>query len=207
MTLVPLVDLRKETADADPRLHQPAEAFPAAEKRYKRYSRLTDLRAEEYLRTCDADVIIGTRPGINVYLALFTPHHALRIAQEHLTHDTHSKRLRSQNARHYRDLDAVITTTEADATAYRTGMRLPGVHIQTIANSVPEPHVSPTRGSTQVIAAAGRLVRAKRFDLLIEAFTKVAAQRPDWSLRIYGTGTDKDRLQELINDRGLAGRA
>ncbi|MFE2092435.1 glycosyltransferase [Streptomyces sp. NPDC059460] len=52
-----------------------------------------------------------------------------------------------------------------------------------------------------------RLVRAKRFDLLIEAFTKVAAQRPGWSLRIYGTGTDKDRLQELINDRGLAGRA
>ncbi|MGW1552430.1 glycosyltransferase, partial [Streptomyces sp. NPDC002346] len=208
MTRVPLVDLRKETADAaDPRLHQPAEAFPAAEKRYKQYSRLTDLRAEEYLRTCDADVIIGTRPGINVYLALFAPHHALRIAQEHLTHDTHSKRLRSQNARHYRDLDAAITTTEADATAYRTGMRLPGVHIQTIANSVPEPHASPTRGSTQVIAAAGRLVRAKRFDLLIEAFTKVAPQRPGWSLRIYGTGTDKDRLQELINDRGLAGRA
>ncbi|MGW1705437.1 glycosyltransferase family 4 protein [Streptomyces sp. NPDC002206] len=208
MTLVSLVGLRKDAADtADPRLHQPAESFPSAEKRHKQYSRLTDLRAEEYLRTCDADVIIGTRPGINVYLARFAPRHALRIAQEHLTHDTHSTRLRSQLARHYRGLDAVITTTEADATAYRTKVRLPGVHIQAIANSVPQPHVPPTGGSTQVIAAAGRLVRAKRFDLLIEAFAKVAAERPDWSLRIYGTGTDKDRLQDLIDDRGLAGRA
>ncbi|MER5468308.1 glycosyltransferase family 4 protein [Streptomyces sp. NPDC002935] len=208
VTLVPLVDLRKGAADKnDPRMHQAAEVFPAAEKRHHQYSRLTDLRAEAYLRTSDADVIIGTRPGVNVYLASFAPRHALRIAQEHLTHDTHSKRLRSQLARHYGELDAVITTTEADATAYRTRMRLPGVHIQAIANSVPEPDVPPSDGSANVIAAAGRLVPAKRFDLLIEAFAKVVAERPEWSLRIYGTGADKDRLKDLIDDRGLAGRA
>ncbi|MER5385454.1 glycosyltransferase family 4 protein [Streptomyces sp. NPDC002688] len=208
VTLLPLVDQRKDAADkADPRSRQPAEAFPSAEKRHSQYSRLTDLRAEEYLRTCDADVIIGTRPGINVYLARFAPREALRIAQEHLTHDTHSKRLRGQLAQHYRALDAVITTTEADATAYRTRMRLPGVHIQAIANSVPEPDVPATDGGANVIAAAGRLVPSKRFDLLIEAFAKVAAERPDWALRIYGTGADKERLQELIDDRGLVGRA
>ncbi|MGW3664623.1 glycosyltransferase family 4 protein [Streptomyces sp. NPDC005141] len=208
VTLLPLVDQRKDAADrADPRSRHAAEGFPSAEKRHGQYSRLTDLRAEEYLRTCDADVIIGTRPGINVYLARFAPRQALRIAQEHLTHDTHSKRLRGQLARHYRALDAVITTTEADAIAYRTRMRLPGVHIQAIANSVPEPDVPLTVGGADVIAAAGRLVPAKRFDLLIEAFAKVAAERPDWSLRIFGTGADKERLQDLIDDRGLVGRA
>ncbi|WP_211122289.1 glycosyltransferase family 4 protein [Streptomyces yatensis] len=208
VTVVPLVDLRENSADAnDPLLHQPAEVFPTAEKRYGQYSRLTDQRAREYLRTCEAEVIIGTRPGINVYLARFAPPRALRIAQEHLTHDTHSKKLRAQLARRYRDLDAVVTTTEADAAVYRAKMRLPGVRVLAIPNSVPDPGPQPADGSARVIAAAGRLVRAKRFDLLIEAFTDVAAKHPDWSLRIYGSGADKERLQRLIEEQGLGGRA
>ncbi|MFF2650105.1 glycosyltransferase family 4 protein [Streptomyces sp. NPDC058045] len=206
--VVPLVDLRKESADTgDPLLHQPSEAFPTAEKRYRQYNRLTDLRAEGYLRDCDADVILGTRPGVNVYLARFAPHRALRIAQEHLTHNSHSKQLRAQLAPHYRTLDAVTTTTEADAAVYRARMRLPGVRVQAVPNSVPEPRVAPADGEAKVIAAAGRLVRAKRFDLLIESFTEVAAEHPDWRLRIYGAGTDKERLQCLMDEHGLAGRA
>ncbi|WP_262698927.1 MULTISPECIES: glycosyltransferase family 4 protein [Streptomyces] len=208
VTVVPLVDLRENSADGgDPLLRRPAEVFPTAEKRYKQYSRLTDQRAREYLRSCDADVIVGTRPGINVYLARFAPPRALRIAQEHLTHDMHTKKLRAQLARHYRDLDAVVTTTDADAAVYRAKMRLPGVRILAVPNGVPDPGPLPTDGSAPVIAAAGRLVRAKRFDLLIEAFTDVAAKHPDWSLRVYGAGADKERLQGLIEERGLGGRA
>ncbi len=204
VTLTPLVDLRADSADAaDPRLRAPAAAFPAAEKRYDQYSRLTDRRAKEYLRRCDADVIIGTRPGINVYLARFGPRRALRIAQEHLTHDGHGKRLRAELARRYAGLDAVVTTTEADAAAYRARMPLAGVRVLAVPNGVPEPAVPPADGTAAVVAAAGRLVRDKRFDLLIDAFADVAAKYPDWSLRIYGGGPEKDRLRDLIGDRGL----
>ncbi|MDR3036370.1 MAG: glycosyltransferase family 4 protein [Kitasatospora sp.] len=208
VTLVPLVDLRPDSPDSsDPLLHQPAEIFPAAEKRHRQYSRLTDLRAEEYLRACNADVIIGTRPGINVYLARFGPHSALRIAQEHLTHDTHSKKLRAELTRHYRTLNAVVTTTEADAAVYRARMRLPGVRVMAVPNSVPGPDAPPADCTSKVIAAAGRLVKAKRFDLLIDAFADVFERYPDWSLHIYGAGTDKERLQQLIDDHGLAKQA
>lgn len=206
--LVPLVDLREDSPDAaDPRLREPAVVFPAAEKRYRQYSRLTDLRAEEHLRGCTADVIIGTRPGVNVYLARFGPRRALRIAQEHLTHDAHSKRLRAELARRYADLDAVVTTTEADATVYRARMRLPGVRVLAMPNIVPEPPVPPSDGAATVVAAAGRLVHAKRFDLLIDAFSQVAAKYPEWTLRIYGAGPERERLKELIGERGLGGRA
>jgi glycosyltransferase involved in cell wall biosynthesis len=147
-------------------------------------------------------VIIGTRPGVNVYLARFAPRHALRIAQEHLTHDSHSRRLRAALARHYAGLDALVTTTKADAAVYRARMSLPGVRVLAVPNSVPEPGV-PSDGTARVIAAAGRLVPNKRFDLLIDAFADVAAKYPDWSLRIYGGGAEKELLRELIAERGL----
>ncbi|MER6694697.1 glycosyltransferase family 4 protein [Streptomyces minutiscleroticus] len=208
ITVTPLVDIRRDSPDLeDPLSREPSRVFPDTDNQYKKYSRLTDRRAEEYLRACDADIVIGTRPGINVYLARFGPRRALRIAQEHLTHDIHPKKLNTVLARHYRDLDAVVTTTEADAAVYRSKMRMPGVRILAVPNSVPAPPGPPSDGSAKVVAAGGRLVRSKRFDLLIEAFGKVAAEYPDWTLRIYGAGNDHDRLRRLIEERGLTDRA
>ncbi|MFE0059841.1 glycosyltransferase family 4 protein [Streptomyces sp. NPDC059003] len=206
VTLVPLVDERTGSTDtADPLYAEPAKAFPSAEARHRQYTRLHDARAESYLRRCDADVIIGTRPGINVYLARFGPRRALRIAQEHLRHDAHNKRLRAQLARHYRTLDAVVTTTEADAAVYRRKMALPGVRVLAVPNMVPPPDVAPSDGTAKVVAAAGRLVPGKRFDLLVRAFATVAAQHPDWLLRIYGGGSKKQELQDLIDRLELGG--
>lgn len=208
ITMVPLVDERDGSQDlTDPSYAQPAVDFPASDKRYEQYTRLTDLRARDYLAGCDADVVIGTRPGINVYVARFAPRRALRIAQEHLRHDSHSKRLRGVLARAYRSLDAVVTTTEADAEVYRQRMPLPGVRVAAVPNMVPAPQGLTRDGTTNVITAAGRLVRGKRFDLLIEAFSAVASKEPDWQLRIFGGGPEREHLQHLIDGLGLAGHA
>ncbi|MFD4631477.1 glycosyltransferase family 4 protein [Streptomyces sp. NPDC058284] len=202
--LVPLVDTRIGSDDAQyPAYAEPACDFPLADRRHHQYTRLHDVRMRDYLAASDADVIIGTRPGLNVYLALFGPRRALRIAQEHLRHDAHSKKLRQVLARHYRALDAVITTTQADAETYRARMVLPGVRVLSIPNVVPVPAVAPADHTATVVAAAGRLVRGKRFDLLIDAFADIAPKHPDWRLRIYGGGTEKEPLQKLIHDHGL----
>jgi glycosyltransferase involved in cell wall biosynthesis len=142
-----------------------------------------------------------------VYLALFGPRRALRIAQEHLRYEAHDEALRRVLARHYRTLDAVVTTTRADAAAYRARMALPGVRVEAVPNIVPAPDCAPSDGTAPVIAAAGRLAPGKRFDLLLEAFSLVAGKVPDWRLRIYGGGAQQDRLQTMIDDLDLAGRA
>jgi glycosyltransferase involved in cell wall biosynthesis len=194
-----LVDVREESADSrHPLFAEPALVFPVAEKRHHQYNRLVDIRVEDLLRHSDADVMIGTRPGVNVYLAHFAPHRALRIAQEHLSHDIHSGRLRADLARHYPHLDAIVTTTEADAAVYRKRMPLPGVPVFAIPNSVPEPRIAPSDGSSKIVAAAGRLAAGKRFDLLIKAFATVADKHPDWQLLIYGGGRRRERLQQVI---------
>ncbi|MGY0492507.1 glycosyltransferase family 4 protein [Streptomyces sp. WG-D5] len=207
--LVPLVDVREGAPDTRLAAYgQPSRGFPAAEKRYQQYSLLHDLRVRQYLeRGCDADVVIGTRPGLNVYLAQWGPRRALRIAQEHLRHDAHSGPLRRTLARSYRSLDALVTVTEEDAEVYRARMRLPGVRILAVPNIVPPADVPPTDGTPKVIAAAGRLAPGKRYDLLLEAFTAVSAKYPDWELRIYGGGEQEDRLRALVEELGLGGRA
>ncbi|WP_353940200.1 glycosyltransferase family 4 protein [Streptomyces sp. HUAS MG91] len=208
VTLTPLVDLRPASPDANhPQLAQPAAAFPVQDRRHRQYSRLHDTRTAAHLEQTDADVVIGTRPGLNVYLARYGPAMALRIVQEHLTHDAHDKKLRAVLARHYRQLDAVVTTTRADADVYRARMPLPGVHVTAIPNGVPAVDVPQADGTAPVIAAAGRLTRPKRFDLLIDAFSDIAARHPDWQLKLYGDGAEKARLKQQIDDLGLTGRA
>ncbi|MFC4502464.1 MULTISPECIES: glycosyltransferase family 4 protein [Streptomyces] len=199
--LRPLVDLRTEQ---DHPLHlKPARVFPEAEYRYRQYSQLTDQRIEEWLDGTDADVVIATRPGLNVHLALQGPRRIARVGQEHLTLDNHSPRLRRALRRAYPGLNALTTVTEADARVYRRKMHLPGVRLQCLPNSVPDPTLPVADSSSKIVIAAGRLVPVKRFDLMIEAFARVAAQHPDWQLRIYGSGEEHERLRALIERLGL----
>ncbi|MEV4008328.1 glycosyltransferase [Actinomadura sp. NPDC049753] len=65
----------------------------------------------------------------------------------------------------------------------------------------------PSRRAHKVVVAAGRLVHAKGFDVLLRAFAPIAAEHPDWTLRVFGGGPRRDRLRALIDDLGLGGRA
>jgi GalNAc-alpha-(1->4)-GalNAc-alpha-(1->3)-diNAcBac-PP-undecaprenol alpha-1,4-N-acetyl-D-galactosaminyltransferase len=54
--------------------------------------------------------------------------------------------------------------------------------------------------------AVGRLIPAKGFDLLLEAFAKVSGQRPEWSLTILGEGPERARLESLARALGVSKR-
>ncbi|MFK4273883.1 glycosyltransferase, partial [Streptomyces milbemycinicus] len=141
-----LVDIRKNSPSydgADPDHSRPAKVFPVAEGRYKQYSALTDRRIADHLRRVDADIVVGTRPGLNVHIAREARRGPVRVGQEHLTLSTHSKGLKRALRAVYPRLDAVTTVTEADAKTYRSQMRLPGVRIEAVPNSVPEPGLEP----------------------------------------------------------------
>lgn len=205
-----LVDLRRASPgyDGGRRDHaRPARVFPYGDGRRRQYSRLTDARIAAHLGALDADVVIGTRPGLNVHIARQTGPGPLRIGQEHLALDGHSRRLRREIGVWYPLLDALTTVTEADARAYR-GARLPGLRIEAVPNSVPAPSAAPADGTARCVVAAGRLTAVKRYDVLIRAFAEVVADRPDWSLRIYGsgdrTGDERAALTALIGEQGLA---
>ena len=56
------------------------------------------------------------------------------------------------------------------------------------------------------IVGLGRLHDWKRFDLLLEAFSIVAADFPEWDLHIFGEGRELDNLNQQIHSLGLSSR-
>ena len=200
--LVPLIDTRVDLVDVGLRA-EPAEIFPASETRYAQYSKLCDLRVAEYFERSKPDIAIGTRPGLNLYVARLAGEQTVRVGQEHVTLASHPEELRAEMGRYYGRLHAFVTVTEADADNFRSLLPLPGVRVEAIPNSVPAPVVPVSDGRSRVVVAAGRLVDIKRYDLLVEAFAKVVAIHPDWQLRIYGKGSQRGRLRALIDGLGL----
>ncbi|MFE7764692.1 glycosyltransferase [Streptomyces sp. NPDC057438] len=202
-----LVDRRQKSMDAaDPLAHRAGEFFPQGDSRSHQYHRLAEQRVIDWLRETDADVVVSTRAGLNALLARFGQRLTVRVGQEHLTHDSHSHRLRTELQRWYGGLDALVTMTEADARDHRRGMRLPCTQVVAIPNSVPEPRVPPADAAARVVVAAGRLARVKRYEMLVDAFALAGAACPDWSLRIYGDGAERGRIADRITRHGLGDR-
>ncbi len=200
-----LVDMRKQESTFegdDPEHKQPSRYFARHDGPYERYSRLTDRRIGDFLARTETDVVIGTRPGLNTHLVRQPPRGPVLLGQEHLTYSTHSPRLQRELRAAYPRLDALITVTEKDARDYRK-LWLPGVRVESVPNSVPDPGLEPADGRGKWVLAAGRLTPMKRYDLLIRAFARVVEERPDWRLRIYGGGVEKPGLRELIGRLGL----
>lgn len=208
ITVRALVDLRPGSSDRGAAgSDEPSAVVPRQEEFFAQYSRFTDERIIRDLRRTDADVVVGTRPSLNLFVAAHTREGALRVAQEHMTHLAIPPAVRAEMARVYPRLDAITTVTEADAGSFMENTPIPGITVVGIPNSVPRPSVQPSDCTRKIVVSAGRMHHVKRYDLLIRAFGSLADEFPDWQLRIYGDGGEAGKLRTLVTELGLSGRA
>lgn len=80
--------------------------------------------------------------------------------------------------------------------------------ITVIPNSVPDPGCSKNVHKSvenPLALAVGRLHRQKGFDLLLRAFARLHGQHPEWRLRLVGDGPERNSLEELVQNLGIAG--
>ncbi|MFF5210994.1 glycosyltransferase family 4 protein [Streptosporangium sp. NPDC000396] len=187
----------------------PSLLIPKQENIYHSVTLWTDLCLIRFLRSLRGGVMISTRPGFNLVTALFAPPDVMTIGQEHVALDVHSPEIVRLIKRRYGRLDAFVTLTNADLEHYTETLKAdPPGRLLCIPNAVPYLAGDVSALEEKSVIAIGRLVRAKGFDRLVEAWEHVAAAHPDWVLRIYGGGTAKaeSRLRTMIEDADLTGK-
>ena len=156
-----------------------------------------------FLRTTDADMVIGTRPGLNLLMAAWAPKRLSLIGQEHLNLNEHKPDLVKAIERYYRNLDGLSVLTESDRDAYRRLLRRDGDFLTVIPNAVDPGEPARSTLDEPVIAAAGRLSPVKQYPKLVQAFSQVVAEHPEWSLRIYGSGDRAAKIEEAARKHGV----
>lgn len=181
----------------------PSRLMNREDKAYPHYNLWTDLRAVQTVRSLDADVVIGTRPALSLFLARWGPRRAVKIAQEHSFVFSHAPRVRRAMHRLYPRLDCVVSLTEANAADMEVMIGDAKLRHPIIPNSIDTENRPISTQQNKLVIAAGRLSPGKRYSHLIRAFARVVERRPDWKLRIYGAGGRREQLQQLILDLEL----
>lgn len=174
---------------------------------YPTWNLWTDLMVVLWLRSVRDGVIITTRPRFNVLAGRVVRRRVFVIGQEHLHVAAYVPDVRAVIKSEYRQLDVLTVLTEEDKADYEailSGQRVRVVRIPNAAQPAERNLPIEARGTT--IVAAGRLATVKGFDLLIEAWSRIEASWPDWTVDVYGRGPEREALESLIAARHLDGR-
>jgi glycosyltransferase involved in cell wall biosynthesis len=181
----------------------PSVLFHEGDHGWRACSLWTDLQLVRRLHALDADVVVATRPALNVIAGRLAPAGVASVGQEHMNFHAHGAGLRRELRRAYRHLDALTVLTDADRRDYAGSLEGAPTRVVQIPNALPALAGGRSSLDRPIVVAAGRLTRQKGFDLLLEAWAQVVPQRPGWTLRVYGNGTDRRRLQRQLLDLGL----
>lgn len=158
------------------------------------FSLLTDLVIERTLPKIDADILVTTTPALGFLAGSLANSKTVVVAQEHRASMRRGrgfeplKRAASQ-------IDCIVSLTDASNNWLSKELQGTGVMLKTIPNVLPDLFRPQSTTEEKMILAAGRLAPGKQFGQLIDAFGRVYADYPDWTLRIYGSGPLEDSLK------------
>jgi glycosyltransferase involved in cell wall biosynthesis len=185
----------------------PSLLYHPDDQAYSSASLRSDILLVRWLRSLGPGVLITTRPAFNLVAARLAPPGVVVVAQEHMHLRSHRPGLLADIRRHYPRLHTLAVLTESDRDDYAPVLAGTPVRLVCIPNAVPTLDDGMAHPDANVVVALGRLNTQKGFDRLLRAWEQVAAARPGWQLRIYGSGHLRGALQAMIVERGLYGSA
>ncbi|MEF2523288.1 glycosyltransferase family 4 protein [Vibrio mimicus] len=164
------------------------------------------VKLRNYLKLHQIDILIDVDSMLALYtLPALIGLNVRHICWEHFFYHNdlgkYSRRIARKLAARY--ADDVVTLTERDKQFWLTNTTC-RANITAIPNpvTIEVPNKIDTN-KEKIFLAVGRLTKIKGFDLLLQAWAKVAPLHPDWSLRIVGDGEDKAMLEQLCHDLNI----
>lgn len=184
-------------AELDPRVRARHRAHDSAHR--AAVDRLSAVFAE----VTDGVVIVMQIWSMNWVTDAVTDHlHVIGMSHESFDATLGSTRW-ERVGRHYPDVDLLLLLTQRDAERFELeGFNNVGV----MHNSLSFYPAETSDLSAPVVVTAGRYAWEKGYDRLIDAFAIVAADHPDWVLKIFGHGPLRKQLEKQVDRLGLAGR-
>jgi glycosyltransferase involved in cell wall biosynthesis len=171
------------------------------DKAAKGFNLWVDWQLVKHLRR-KTGYLIGTRPGLNLLAVDLSPPGLVLVGQEHMHLQEHDEILQRAIKRLYPKLDALTVLTEKDRKRYAKHLRS-RVQVARIPNTVRDLGDVQADLSAKRILTAGRFTRQKGYDRLIKTWEMIADKHPDWELRICGEGPWQEKLELMIERRGL----
>ena len=154
-----------------------------------------------YIKKCDSDVIISTRDIHNYWLGKYGSKKSLKIGWEHNHYHGNTKYankiIKSSNSLDYLGLVSKDLTN-----FYQDKTKAKCIYIP---NMIEKSNAISNLKHKNIISI-GRLEKVKGYSDLLDVFSLVNKEYPDWTLNIVGDGKEKDFLQEKIKEKKLEGQ-
>ena len=154
------------------------------------------------------DVVIGSGVYFNSLLSTINTGNKVKIGWQHSSYYFYFEEEGYKNkdaiANHmFKNLDSYIVLTDDDKKKIKKNWDYETVRIYNAIDKIPD---QSGKYENKKFIAAGRLSAEKRFDLLIKNFHAFSKENEDWTLDIYGEGSEKQYLQNLIDKLNLNNR-
>jgi glycosyltransferase involved in cell wall biosynthesis len=166
------------------------------------FDRLSDIEMTAALGALDSDILITTSPALMAAAAELAPARVLTVHEEH-----RASQLRGVPGEpllvYGPRIDALVSLTERTNDWFADSLGNAAPELVAIPNAVPDGYRPRSDLESKVIVLAARMTPEKQLDHAIRAFHEVAADFPDWQLRIFGDGPQEVRLRRLIEGLGL----
>ena len=162
------------------------------------------VRLSKIIRQLKSDMVISFTSAINIYVLLAKLGFGSKVVvSERNSPDRNpsSTFMRWIRNRLYPLSDGFVFQTESARQYFPGQIQNKGIVIANpLESNLPQPY--PGIRSDKVISV-GRLEEQKNYALLLNAFAAFKPEHPDYVLHIYGDGSLKKKIQELILDLNL----
>ncbi|NNP69361.1 glycosyltransferase family 4 protein [Acinetobacter sp. Ac_5812] len=156
-----------------------------------------------YIKINKPDTIIVHNMGrLSLLCSMLDIKGSRLVSLEHVAFSIRPQWVRFLSKKLYKNIDQVVTLTNNDALSYK-GFHNNIVKINNISPFDVEDVNSVYNSDSKNIIAIGRLTYQKNFEDLLKAWELVLNQKKEWTLSIYGKGEDKNKLENLINEKKL----